>query len=104
MFILLNLRVVNLNETENTEMGFCSSKNNPPSISDKVNNPIKNKHPKDILKKIKEDLDRNTTYYCAYFKDNAEKISYGSVQPFTAYSNKEENKKKYFRYNKYSLF
>ena len=85
---------VNLNETEITEMGFCCSKNNPPTISDRVDNPINNKHPKNILKKVVGDLVQNTTYYyCAYFKDKNEKISYGSVHSFTTSSNKEEKKK-----------
>ena len=85
---------VNLNETEIAEMGFCCLKNNPPTISDRVDNPINNKHPKNILKKVVGDLVQNTTYYyCAYFKDKNEKISYGSVHSFTTSSNKEENKK-----------
>ena len=85
---------VKLNETEITEMGFCCLKNNPPTISDRVDNPINNKHPKNILKKVVGDLVQNTTYYyCAYFKDKNEKISYGSVHSFTTSSNKEENKK-----------
>ena len=85
---------VKLNETEITEMGFCCLKNNPPTISDRVDNPINNKHPKNILKKVVGDLVQNTTYYyCAYFKDKNEKISYGSVHSFTTSSNKEEKKK-----------
>jgi len=81
-------------EIEIAEMGFCYSKNSPPSISDKVINPNDNQNSKGFLNVPLENLDQDTTYYyCTYFIDNAEKISYGSVQSFTTSSNKEENKK-----------
>ena len=81
-------------EIEIAEMGFCYSKNSPPSISDKVINPNDNQNSKGFLNVPLENLDQDTTYYyCAYFIDNAEKISYGSVQSFTTSSNKEEKKK-----------
>ena len=81
-------------EIEIAEMGFCYSKNSPPSISDKVINPNDNQNSKGFLNVPLENLDQDTTYYyCAYFIDNAEKISYGSVQSFTTSSNKEEKQK-----------
>ena len=81
-------------EIEIAEMGFCCSKNSPPSISDKVINPNDNQNSKGFLNVPLENLDQDTTYYyCAYFKDRNETISYGSVQSFTTSSNKEEKKK-----------
>ena len=80
-------------EIEIAEMGFCCSKNSPPSISDKVINPKDNQNSKGFLNVPLENLDQDTTYYyCAYFKDSNEKISYGSVQSFTTSSIDEERK------------
>ena len=83
---------VHLNETEIAEIGFCLSKNNPPTISDKVTTSEWIEKEKIVKVQLKE-LEQNTTYnYCAYFIDITGKISYGSIQSFTTSSSFEEIK------------
>lgn len=90
--VLLSGRILPT-EIESAEMGFCCSKNSPPSISDKVIDPSFNQNSKEYLKATLNKLDQNTTYYyCAYFKDKNEKISFGHVQSFTTSSIYEERK------------
>ena len=83
---------VHLNETEIAEIGFCLSKINPPTISDKVTTSEWIEKEK-IVKVQLKNLEQNTTYnYCTYFIDITGKISYGGVQSFTTSSSFEEIK------------
>ena len=86
--------IINLNESDYAEIGFCCSKNNPPVESDKVSkSTIKNTEDGKILKSEKENLEENTTYfYCAYFIDKSQNVNYGNVHSFTTASSLEEIK------------
>ena len=81
--------LINLNESEYAELGFCCSKNSIPTLTDKVNSIyIKEIN---ILNSEVENLEENTTYYyCAYYIDNSDKVNYGNVHSFTTASSREE--------------
>ena len=83
--------LINLNESEYAELGFCCSKNSIPTLTDKVNSIyIKEIN---ILNSEVENLEENTTYYyCAYYIDNSDKVNYGNVHSFTTASSREEIK------------
>jgi hypothetical protein len=83
--------LINLNESEYAELGFCCSKNSIPTLTDKVNSIyIKEKN---ILNSEVENLEENTTYYyCAYYIDKSQNVNYGNVHSFTTASSREEIK------------
>jgi hypothetical protein len=81
---------VQIDETKITDCGFCISKNNPPSISDKIENI--DRYGKNIKVPLKN-LEENTTYYyCAYYIDKSQNVNYGNVHSFTTASSREEIK------------
>lgn len=81
--------LINLNESEYAEIGFCCSKNSIPTLTDKVNSIyIKEIN---ILNSEVENLEENTTYYyCAYYIDKSQNVNYGKVHSFTTASSREE--------------
>ena len=83
--------LINLNESEYAELGFCCSKNSIPTLTDKVNSIyIKEIN---ILNSEVENLEENTTYYyCAYYIDKSDKVNYGEVYSFTPASSRKEIK------------
>ena len=79
---------VQIDETKITDCGFCISKNNPPSISDKIEKI--DRYGKNIKVPLKN-LEENTTYYyCAYCIDKSQNVNYGNVHSFTTASSREE--------------
>ena len=79
---------VQIDETKITDCGFCISKNNPPSISDKIEKI--DRYGKKIKVPLKN-LEENTTYYyCAYCIDKSQNVNYGNVHSFTTASSREE--------------
>ena len=79
---------VQIDETKITDCGFCISKNNPPSISDKIEKI--DRYGKKIKVPLKN-LEENTTYYyCAYYIDKSQNVNYGNVHSFTTASSREE--------------
>ena len=83
---------IKIDETNINDCGFCISKINPPTISDKVTTSEWIEKEK-IVKVQLKNLEQNTTYnYCTYFIDITGKISYGGVQSFTTSSSFEEIK------------
>ena len=82
--------LVQIDETKITDCGFCISKNNPPSISDKIEKI--DRYGKKIKVPLKN-LEENTTYYyCAYYIDKSQNVNYGNVHSFTTASSREEIK------------
>lgn len=81
--------LINLNESEYAELGFCCSKNSIPTLTDKVNSTyIKEIN---ILNSEVENLEENTTYYyCAFYIDKSQNVNYGNVHSFTTASSREE--------------
>ena len=80
--------LVQIDETKITDCGFCISKNNPPSISDKIEKI--DRYGKNIKVPLKN-LEENTTYYyCAYCIDKSQNVNYGNVHSFTTASSREE--------------
>lgn len=79
---------VQIDEIKITDCGFCISKNNPPSISDKIEQI--NRHGKNIKVPLKNLEENSTYYYCAYHIDKSQNVNYGNVHSFTTASSREE--------------